>query len=219
MTLPATWAVKRITARYLLRDGRVPTGTVTFSSPQIVLVDGTIVMPVDIVVPLDVNGYIDVLIPATNDPDVSPAGWAYTVQERIDGCAGRRFAMAVDANGGDIDLATVAPVVPSPAMGALSAYNLAIGTVTTLAAGSAATAAIRGALPNQVLDLGLPAGEGSSDPLSGITQAQADARYVQKTQINAASGVAGLDANSFMTEAQLPLPPITLTVLLANKLA
>lgn len=54
---------------------------------------------------------------------------------------------------------------------------------------------------------------------SGISQAQADARYVQKTQINAASGVAGLDANSFMTEAQLPLPPITLTVLLANKLA
>ena len=219
MTLPATWAVKRITARYLLRDGRVPTGTVTFSSPQIVLVDGTIVMPVDIVVPLDVNGYIDVLMPVTNDPDVSPQGWAYTVQERIDGCAGRRFAMAVDANGGDIDLATVAPIVAPPAMGALSAYNLVIGTVTTLAAGSAATAAIRGALPNQVLDLGLPAGDGSSDPLSGITQSQADARYVQKTQINAASGVAGLDANSFMTESQLPLPPITLTVLLANKLA
>jgi len=118
VTLPTTWAVKRITAHYLLRDGRVPTGTVTFSSPQIVLVDGTIVMPVDIVVPLDVNGYIDVLIPATNDPDVSPAGWAYTVQERIDGCAGRRFAMAVDANGGDIDLAIVAPMVAPPAMGA-----------------------------------------------------------------------------------------------------
>ena len=219
MTLPSDWATIRVTARYLLRDGSVPTGHVTFSSPQIVLADGAIVMPVDIVATLDGNGAVDIQLPATNDPDVSPAGWAYTVQERIDGCAGRRFAMAVDANGGDIDLATVAPVVPSPAMGALSAYNLAIGTVTTLAAGSAATAAIRGALPNQVLDLGLPAGEGSSDPLSGITQSQADARYVQKTQINAASGVAGLDANSFMTEAQLPLPPITLTVLLANKLA
>lgn len=219
MTLPADWSTVRVTARYLLRDGGVPTGSVTFSSPQILRADGAIVMPVDIVAQLDDNGAIDLQLPATNDPDVSPAGWAYTVQERIDGCAGRRFAMAVDAAGGDIDLATVAPVVAAPAMGALSAYNLAIGTVTTLAAGSPATAAIRGALPNQVLDLGLPAGEGSSDPLSGITQAQADARYIQLTAINAASGVPGLNANKFMDETQLPLPPVTLTVLLANRLA
>lgn len=219
MTLPADWSTVRVTARYLLRDGSVPTGTVTFSSQQILRADGAIVMPVDIVAQLDGNGAIDLQLPATNDPDISPAGWAYTVQERIDGCAGRRFAMAVDAAGGDIDLATVAPVVAAPAMGALSAYNLAIGTVTTLAAGSPATAAIRGALPNQVLDLGLPAGEGSSDPLSGITQAQADARYIQLTAINAASGVPGLNANKFVDETQLPLPPVTLTVLLANRLA
>lgn len=158
MTLPADWATVRVTAHYLLRDGSVPTGTVTFSSPQVLRADGAIVMPVDIVATLDGTGAIDIQLPATNDPDVSPAGWAYTVQERIDGCAGRRFAMAVDADGGDIDLATVAPVVPPAVMGALSAYNLTIGTITTLAAGSAATAAIRGALPNQVLDLGLPRG-------------------------------------------------------------
>lgn len=219
MSLPADWSTVRVTARYALRDGRVPTGSVTFSSPQILRADGVIVMPADIVATLDADGAIDIQLPATNDPDVSPQGWAYTVQERIDGCAGRRFAMTADAAGGDIDLATVAPVVAAAAMGALSAYNLAIGTVTTLAAGSPATATIRGALPNQVLDLGLPAGEGSSDPLSGITQAQADARYVQLAQINAANGVPGLDAFEFMDETQLPLPPVTLTVLLANKLA
>jgi hypothetical protein len=219
MSLPADWSTVRVTARYLLRDGGVPSGSVTFSSPQIVLADGAIVMPVDIVATLDETGAIDIQLPATNDPDVSPQGWAYTVQERIDGCAGRRFAMAVDAGGGDIDLATVAPVVAPAVMGALSAYNLAPGNIEMLPAGSAPTMAIRGAIPNQVLDLGIPSAGGSSDPLSGITQAQADARYVQKTQVNAASGVAGLDANSFMTESQLPLPPVTLTVLLANKLA
>lgn len=118
MSLPADWSTVRVTARYLLRDGGVPTGSVTFSSPQIVLVGGLIVMPVDIVATLDETGAIDILLPATDDPDVSPQGWAYTVQERIDGCAGRRFAMAAAATRGDIDLATVAPVVAPAVMGA-----------------------------------------------------------------------------------------------------
>lgn len=58
-----------------------------------------------------------------------------------------------------------------------------------------------------------------SDPGSGITQGQADARYVKLSQINAANGVAGLDANSFLTETQLPLPPVDLSILFANKIA
>lgn len=54
---------------------------------------------------------------------------------------------------------------------------------------------------------------------TGMTQSAADARYIKLAQINAANGVAGLDANIAMDETQLPLPPVTLTVLLANKLA
>lgn len=54
---------------------------------------------------------------------------------------------------------------------------------------------------------------------TGLSQTVADARYVKLSQINAANGVAGLDANTTMDETQLPLPPVTLTVLLANKLA
>lgn len=54
---------------------------------------------------------------------------------------------------------------------------------------------------------------------TGLSQGAADARYVKLAQINAANGVAGLDANTTMQETQLPLPPVTLTVLLANKLA
>lgn len=65
-------------------------------------------------------------------------------------------------------------------------------------------------------DLAYANGGGGS---GGITQTQADARYIQKTAINAASGVPGLDASKFMDETQLPLPPVTLTILLANKLA
>lgn len=53
---------------------------------------------------------------------------------------------------------------------------------------------------------------------AGMSQAQADARYVLKAQIDAALGVAGLDADKFVGEDRLPLPPIDLTVLFNNKL-
>ena len=53
----------------------------------------------------------------------------------------------------------------------------------------------------------------------GLTQSVADARYVKLSQINAANGVAGLDAGSLLNETHIPEPSIDLTVLLANKLA
>lgn len=64
-----------------------------------------------------------------------------------------------------------------------------------------------------------PGGVPSAGVGSGITQAAADARYVRLSQVNAANGVAGLDANSFLTETQLPLPPVDLSILFANKIA
>lgn len=64
-----------------------------------------------------------------------------------------------------------------------------------------------------------PGGKPAAGAGGGLTQSVADGRYVKLAQINAANGVAGLDANTTMDETQLPLPPVTLTVLLANKLA
>lgn len=62
-------------------------------------------------------------------------------------------------------------------------------------------------------------GGAAVDPGSGITQAEADARYIRLNAINAASGVGGLDASSFLAEAQLPLPPVDLTIWFENQLA
>lgn len=38
-------------------------------------------------------------------------------------------------------------------------------------------------------------------------------------QVDVPGGVAGINANGFISEAELPLPAVTLTTLLANKLA
>jgi len=64
-----------------------------------------------------------------------------------------------------------------------------------------------------------PGGVPSSGVGSGITQAAADARYVKLSQINAASGVAGLDAGATIRQDAMPMPSIPFTSLVANKLA
>jgi hypothetical protein len=64
-----------------------------------------------------------------------------------------------------------------------------------------------------------PGGLPAAGAGGGLTQSVADARYVKLSQINAANGVAGLDATSLLAESQLPLPAVDLTVLFNNKLA
>lgn len=54
---------------------------------------------------------------------------------------------------------------------------------------------------------------------SGITQSAADARYIRQSQINAPNGVPSIDAELYLAEDRLPLPPVDLSILLANKLA
>lgn len=53
----------------------------------------------------------------------------------------------------------------------------------------------------------------------GISQAAADSRYIQQSQINAANGVAGLDTGSTIRQDAIPMPAIPFTALVANKLA
>lgn len=57
------------------------------------------------------------------------------------------------------------------------------------------------------------------DTGGGITQTQADARYIRLSQINAANGVPSIDADKYIDESRLPLPAVDLSILLANKLA
>lgn len=118
MSLPEDWITVRVTARYARRDGSVPKGFVRFTSPQVLCADGVIITPACVTASL-AGGEIDTRIAATDQPGVSPAGWAWTVEEFIDDLPRRRFAIFAPA-GSNIDLANVAPVVPPPLMGTLA---------------------------------------------------------------------------------------------------
>lgn len=136
MSYPAGWDLVNVTGTYIARDGVPCSGSVTFSSPQMVLRSGTVVPAADIVFTLDGSGAFSGQVPATDDPNSAPIGWLYTVTENVPG--GRSgFQIAAPHTSPGIDLSTVVPVyLPQPPS---SMYQLA--TLAQLAATTAPTGA------------------------------------------------------------------------------
>ncbi|MFD5711318.1 hypothetical protein ACFWHW_13125 [Streptomyces pharetrae] len=113
MPLPSDFNTVTITGRYIDLAGNALAGTVTFTSSTTV-VDASVpvtIMPVPIVATLDANGAFSIALPATDDPDISPTGYTYKVEERFGGKLLRSYNIMVPhGTVGSIDLSTVAPV-------------------------------------------------------------------------------------------------------------
>jgi len=119
-----------ITGTWLTFKNVPATGNVTFTtSPALqALVDSSanqIVIPVKLGATLDGSGHISVVVPATDDPDLTPSGFTYVVTETItDATGGPRvyeITVPLASAGGTLDLADVSPVVSLPT---ISAYAL-----------------------------------------------------------------------------------------------
>lgn len=83
MSLPDNWSTVKVTAQYLDPDGRPAQGEVRFemNTPRALNSDARIIVssrPIE--VDLDAEGRIEVMLPATNDPDVVPS-FTWRVQE------------------------------------------------------------------------------------------------------------------------------------------
>lgn len=190
MTFPSSWTRIEVHGTYANREGQPSRGTVRFESPQIVVIDDTIIEPTDIAIALDEGGAFSLLLPSTNDPDLTPTGWAWTVTEAV-GDLRRTFSIIVPFDGPPIDLATVAPVVAPPIIGSIIDYSLTAATPTTLPAGAAATASISGTSPNQVLHLGLPEGPAGATGATGPAGPQGVQGDPGPTGATGATGAAG----------------------------
>lgn len=114
MPLPPDYNTVPVFCKYAYLDGTVPTGTVKFTGKNVAVSDAhnVVIMPTQISVEL-VAGEFTVNLPATDDPDILPNGWTYTVTEQFDK-GGERSPFEIEvpllALPGGVDLSEVAPL-------------------------------------------------------------------------------------------------------------
>jgi hypothetical protein len=175
-----------------LPEGVPMVGTVTFISSATYVLDytsspnPTTIMSTPIVCSLDTNGYLcspyvaagsplspGVSLVATDDPYLQPAGWTWTAMFNLTDPLGNRANLPSQSfyvpTGTTVDLTTVMNVAQSGGTVITKGDPnvLSIGTISTTAPGSSASATITGTSPAQVLSLSLPQGNpGPSNILS-----------------------------------------------------
>ena len=110
MALPASLTSVTITGAYVDYSGTAIAGQIVFTLGDVLRsgVDNVMVAPSTVVVPL-VAGAFSVTLPATNDPDVVPNPYTYTVEESFVG--GRTYTISIPYNTvGSLDLADISPL-------------------------------------------------------------------------------------------------------------
>lgn len=98
-----------ITGTYMDFEGNPIEGQIRFSISQVLRngTDDQMVAPSAVVVPLS-NGSFSATLPATNDPDIVPNPFTYTVEESFSG--GRTYTISIPFDtAGSLDLADISP--------------------------------------------------------------------------------------------------------------
>jgi hypothetical protein len=109
MALGPNLSTVTLTGNYVDFEGNPIEGQIRFSIGQVLRngTDDQLVAPSSIVVPLS-SGSFSVLLPATNDPDVVPNPFVYTVEESFS--RGRSYEITIPYDTvGSLDLADISP--------------------------------------------------------------------------------------------------------------
>lgn len=107
---PPSWRKSTLRGKFVGTDGVVQVGTLTFTqSPAAVTVpaDDVIVPARPLTAQLDSTGAFTLVVPASDDPSITPNGWTYIVVENWDG--GRTYPVEAPL-GQIVDLNDVAPI-------------------------------------------------------------------------------------------------------------
>ncbi|WP_438292268.1 phage tail protein [Streptomyces sp. HUAS TT7] len=189
--LPTTIPTVTVTARYLTPAGLALSGTVTFSAPTLLTHTASdVILGGPIVAPLDADGRISAVLPATDTPGMNPVKWQYTVTEQLSGLpANRTYNIVLPAAQATVDLADLAPADPQAPQ-----YVAVPGPPGP--AGAQGPAGPAGA-PGVVRSVN---GRNTAD----IVLAPADVKAVAAASVGVANGVASLDAAGRVPAAQLP---------------
>lgn len=110
--LPPSWRMVPITGQFLGLDGTPIVGRLIFESKHVVVIDGIQVVPRRISFTLDDDGRLpsSAAVPSTNDPDVYPTGWTYSLIEEWKG--GRRpFQVVIPYEALSVNIPDLMPAV------------------------------------------------------------------------------------------------------------
>lgn len=111
MALPEDFDTVRVYGTYTNPDGTPAQGFITFRPSVRVrsAADSLLVVPSEVRVRLDAVGYLEVDLPATDDPNTTPNGWVYHVHESVTSADKEPYSISVPL-GADLDLTGAVPV-------------------------------------------------------------------------------------------------------------
>ena len=196
MALAASLTTVVITGNYINYEGNAIQGQVRFTLGDVLRngTDDQMVAPSSIVVPLSAGAF-SVTLPATNDPDIVPNPFVYTVEESFPG--GRTYTISVPFNTvGSLDLADLSP---TPTLSENFVQAIDETSFTTLETNIAAL----DVLINQTTDKILASGKYWYIPSTYATYTALDTAFATYTALTAATySLDGADISSFITLAQ-----------------
>jgi hypothetical protein len=196
MALGPNLTTVTLTGSYVNFEGTAIEGQVRFSIGEVLRngTDDQMVAPSSVVVPLS-SGSFSVSLPATNDPDVVPNPFVYTVEESFPN--GRTYTISIPyTTSGSLDLADISPdpTLSESYVAAvdLTSWNTLESNITAL-----------DALIDQDADKFPASGQYWYVDSAYSTYTALDTAFATYTALAAATyNISGADITSFVTSAQ-----------------
>jgi hypothetical protein len=182
MPLPGNVSTLVVIGTFLTPEGNPSTGTITFTpSRWLTNAGANVALPNSgVTKTLGTAGNFTVTLPVTDDGDLQPANWFYTVSEVVDGVS-QSYALLLPGTAGSGGTVYLADLAPAGELGpeyaslrgpAGEAATLAIGTTTSVAnAGTAAVTNV-GTNTNGTLNFVLRDGPTGPQGIQGIQGVQ-----------------------------------------------
>ena len=189
MAMPANVTTVVVLGTFLTPEGNPSTGTITFTPSRWLTNSGA-----DVAIPnssvtktLGTAGNFSVTLPVTDDADLQPANWFYTVSEVIDGVS-QSYAVLLPgtaATNGTVYLADLAPAGElGPEYASLrgpagEAATIAVGTTTSVSNAGTAEVTNSGTSSAAILDFVLRDGPAGPQGATGPQGPQGDAATIE----------------------------------------
>lgn len=196
MALGPNLTTVTLTGSYVDFEGTPIEGQIRFSIAEVLRngTDDQMVAPSSVVVPLS-NGSFSVSLPATNDPDVVPNPFVYTVEESFPN--GRSYEISIPyTTSGSLDLADISP---DPTLSETFVQAVDQTSWNTLESNITAL----DALIDQDTDTLSASGQYWYISSGYDTYTAVDAAFSTYSALTSATyGISGTDISSFVTSAQ-----------------